>query len=504
MAITFGGGITISAGAFNAGLLLNAPTITTATSLTSTTASIVYSAPFNNIGAPLLYYVATASPGGLTGTLSQTGSGTIKVSGLTSGQTYTFTVVAYNQFGAGAVSTASGSVLIIAVPCAPTIGTATALTNSTTATVTYSAPASNGGSTIISYIATSNTGGITATLSQAGSGTITVTGLSVGNNYTFKVVAVNSVGTGPSSSCSNSIYVPVPSNSQSYTSPGTYSWIAPSGVTSVSVVAVGAGGHGGYGSGNRYPGIAGAGGALAYKNNITVTPGNSYTVVVPSQNSGTVNASKAYFCSASVVAAGSGGGGTSIGTGGCGGTVIAGTGGSGGNGGYWCSCYFSGGAGAGGAGGYSGSGGRGGSGAQGGCYGTSTNKAGTAGSGGGGGGASGTNNTSAGGGGGGGVGLFGQGSNGTGGTYCIFYSSSQGIGGGGGSGGSGGTNNGSICITYKGIAGNGGSYGGGGGGGGSYVCSPGFGVGGCGASGAVRIVWPGNTRTFPSTCVGTP
>jgi hypothetical protein len=25
-----------------------------------------------------------------------------------------------------------------------------------------------------------------------------------------------------------------------------------------------------------------------------------------------------------------------------------------------------------------------------------------------------------------------------------------------------------------------------------------------GASGGLRIVWPGNTRTFPSTCVGTP
>ena len=28
--------------------------------------------------------------------------------------------------------------------------------------------------------------------------------------------------------------------------------------------------------------------------------------------------------------------------------------------------------------------------------------------------------------------------------------------------------------------------------------------GGTGAAGAVRIVWPGSTRQFPSTCVGTP
>ena len=103
------------------------------------------------------------------------------------------------------MSTASNSVLMITVPCAPTIGTATALTNSTTATVTYSAPANNGGSAITSYIATANTGGITATLSQAGSGTITVTGLTAGTTYTFTVAAVNIVGTGAASTSSNSI-----------------------------------------------------------------------------------------------------------------------------------------------------------------------------------------------------------------------------------------------------------------------------------------------------------
>jgi hypothetical protein len=43
----------------------------------------------------------------------------------------------------------------------------------------------------------------------------------------------------------------------------------------------------------------------------------------------------------------------------------------------------------------------------------------------------------------------------------------------------------------------GGAYGGGSGG--SYAAS------GCctaGAVGAVRIIWPGNTRSFPSTCTG--
>lgn len=90
------------------------------------------------------------------------------------------------------------------VPGAPTIGTATA-TGVTTATVAYTAPASNGGSTITSYTATSSPSGITGTLSQAGSGTITVSGLSGSTSYTFTVTATNAIGTSAASAASNSI-----------------------------------------------------------------------------------------------------------------------------------------------------------------------------------------------------------------------------------------------------------------------------------------------------------
>jgi hypothetical protein len=91
-----------------------------------------------------------------------------------------------------------------AVPGAPTIGTATA-TGTTTATVVYTAPASDGGTAITSYTATSSPSGGTGTLSQAGSGTISVTGLTTGTAYTFTVTATNAVGTGPASAASNSV-----------------------------------------------------------------------------------------------------------------------------------------------------------------------------------------------------------------------------------------------------------------------------------------------------------
>jgi hypothetical protein len=50
--------------------------------------------------------------------------------------------------------------------------------------------------------------------------------------------------------------------------------------------------------------------------------------------------------------------------------------------------------------------------------------------------------------------------------------------------------------SYTVVVGSGGSGGGG--------CGFGFGRGGSAGAGAVRIVWPGNTRQFPSTCAGTP
>jgi hypothetical protein len=88
-------------------------------------------------------------------------------------------------------------------PGAPTSVTATS-TGATTANVSFTAPASNGGATITSYTATSSPGGITGTISQAGSGTIAMTGLTAGTAYTFTVTATNSAGTSVASSASNS------------------------------------------------------------------------------------------------------------------------------------------------------------------------------------------------------------------------------------------------------------------------------------------------------------
>ena len=131
-----------------------------------------------------------------------------------------------------------------------------------------------------------------------------------------------------------------PAGQQAYTTPGTYTWVAPTDVTSVSVVAVGGGGY-----------FAGGGGGLGWKNNIVVTPGSSYTVVVGARgiDSTATSAGQSFFINNTTVCGGAGGNGYT----GAGGTFTGDGGGNGGAGGGG----FGGGAQGGGAGGYSGNGG---------------------------------------------------------------------------------------------------------------------------------------------------
>lgn len=256
----------------------------------------------------------------------------------------------------------------------------------------------------------------------------------------------------------------------SYTSPGTYSWTAPEGVISVSVVCIGGGaGQKTYGWSNA---AGGGGGGLGWKNAIPVTPGQTYTVVVGGGGSSDTAGGDSYFINTSTVRGGGGGqDGTNYNTGG---TYIGDGGGNGGTGGTVNTDFAAGGGG--GAGGYTGAGGDGGLGNR--YYAYTSGGAGTGGSAGGGGGSA-----YYGGGAGGGTGINGQGTNGTSGA-------GGGSGGGGGSAGTAGGGGGG-----DGSAGSGGAYGGGAGGKAYNSGGPTTGVG---AGGAVKIIW-GAGRAFPST-----
>jgi len=267
-----------------------------------------------------------------------------------------------------------------------------------------------------------------------------------------------------------------------FITPGTYSWIPPSGVTSVSAVAIGGGGAG-Y---NGWANAAGAGAGLGWKNAISVTPGQSYTVVVGAGGSKNGGAGgNSYFISLATVS-GYGGGNASSGANtsgpnanGYGGGYVGDGGGGGGN-----STNYQGG---GGAGGYSGTGGNQGSlpaassgGAAGGGYYSSTYGSGA----------------------GGGVGIYGRGETATGwwhGSSGQVFSTSQ-SNGGGGAGGSGGIRgrSGENPQNSYGESGNSDGYGGdyGGGGGGPGTSWPN--ASGNGGKGAVRIIY-GVGRSFPAT-----
>ena len=128
---------------------------------------------------------------------------TTVIRGLIPGDTYTFTIAAENGFVVGPASVMTPPVTI-GVP-----GSATALkvakVGKGSVRVSFRAPSGNG-APIMSYTATcvSSNGGKTRT-KVAGSGPLTVTGLTVGKSYSCAVTATNSRGTGRASTRSTSI-----------------------------------------------------------------------------------------------------------------------------------------------------------------------------------------------------------------------------------------------------------------------------------------------------------
>lgn len=453
------------------------PTTTyTATSQVNASPTFTWAVTYDSLPPGISAITMNAS----TGALSMTGT-------FTTNGSYNLTVMATDQ--RGLLGRMQIRLYVAATNVIPVF--------STTTSAVSSLVLPSGSANITSFQATNTGGGIVYAIVSGGYPSWltfnTSTGAFTGTAPSFNVplqtynliISATAGGVTVVKTFRWTIGVFIPQGQTAFTTPGTYSWTAPAGVTSVSVVAVGGGGAGQ----DNWANPCGSGAGLGWKNNIPVVPGTSYTVVVgaggtssPSPT-GSLYGGTSSFINTSTVS-GWGGGNASVG----------GTGGpnSNGNGGGWVG--DGGGAGGnapdytggGGAGGYAARGGngyeynpgRGGGGANGGGYYSSTYGTGA----------------------GGGVGILGQGN-----TGIYFKIPPSGVvtssagSGGGGEAGSGGTDGmyGENPWTGTGQSSSniqGGSYGGGGGGPGTSWPS----ASGNGGSGAVRIIW-GPGRAFPAT-----
>jgi hypothetical protein len=167
-------------------------------------AVIDWTAPAAN-GCAINQYVITTGTTNQTLTVGPTTPTSYLFTGLTNGQSYTFTVKAHNCVGFGPISGPSNAVIPSAVPPQPPMPTAQA---GNAAVTLYFRYPSDSATTIT---ATSTPGNVTATITGSmGCCSLTVGPLINGQAYTFTVVATNSVGSSAVSLPSNSVHAGAP------------------------------------------------------------------------------------------------------------------------------------------------------------------------------------------------------------------------------------------------------------------------------------------------------
>jgi hypothetical protein len=179
------------------------------------TISFTSTAPSSAVVSGVTYNVTASSPSPATITFSIDSSAT-SVCSLSGGNVVSFTAVGTckidaNQAGnsdwnAATQAQQSFTVVMPQVPGAPTGVTGVGLDGA--AQISWTAPASNGGSPITSYLATAYLSGIATahTCSVTAPATsCTVSSLTNHTTYTFKVTATNIAGPGPASSASPNV-----------------------------------------------------------------------------------------------------------------------------------------------------------------------------------------------------------------------------------------------------------------------------------------------------------
>ena len=185
-----------------------APTGLTATASGTTAINLSWSAPGSTGGSAITGYKIEVSPNGTSGWTDQVANTnstatTYAHTGLAAGDTRHYRVSAINANGAGTASNVDSATTGTSVPGAPTGLTATA-SGATQIDLSWTAPASTGGSAITGYkieVSPNGTSGWTDQVANTNSTATTYahTGLGGGTTRHYRVSAINTNGAGTAS-----------------------------------------------------------------------------------------------------------------------------------------------------------------------------------------------------------------------------------------------------------------------------------------------------------------
>jgi len=175
-----------------------------------TTVNVSWSGARTTSTAITDYIVEYSTNGGSTWTVYPDAVSTVTSATLTNMTPNVLMYVRVRSKNSYGLSAPSGSVSVTprlqpTAPDAPV--NVAAVAGDARASVRWSAPVNNGGSAITSYTATSSPAGGSCSVTVASNASLScvVSGLSNGTEYTFTVVAINSVGTSASSTPSNAV-----------------------------------------------------------------------------------------------------------------------------------------------------------------------------------------------------------------------------------------------------------------------------------------------------------
>jgi hypothetical protein len=192
----------------------SAPTLTSPVSGDSQVA-LAWMTPADNGGSPITdYLVQYSSNSGSTWTTFNDGVGTATsatVTGLTNGTAYVFQVAAVTAAGPGIFSTPTASVTPLAPPAAP--GGLAVAARDRSVLISWTAPGNNGGRPVNDYVvqyrAVSSATWLTLPHAPSVATSATVSGLSNGTAYVFRVAAVTVFATGGFTAASAAV-IPLP------------------------------------------------------------------------------------------------------------------------------------------------------------------------------------------------------------------------------------------------------------------------------------------------------